>query len=141
MAIFFHDERIRSALKGKRALKSWLTQILEKEHKKPGEINIVFTTDEYLREINMKYLSRDYYTDVITFDYSKEYEISGDIYISLERVEENASKYNEKKSDEILRVMLHGLLHLIGYKDHKKEEKLKMQRMENRYLDLYKECR
>ena len=141
MAIFFHDERIRSALKGKRALKSWLKEVLERENKKPGEINIVFTTDDYLREINMKYLSRDYYTDVITFDYSRKNEISGDIYISIERVEENALKYNEKKSNEILRVMVHGLLHLIGYKDNKKEEKLKMQRMEDRYLDLYKECR
>jgi rRNA maturation RNase YbeY len=140
LAIFFHDESIRSALQGKRALKSWLKEILRRENKKTGEINIIFTKDEYLRELNKRYLSRDYYTDVITFDYSRKNEISGDIYISLERVEENASKFNVPKGHEVMRVMVHGLLHLIGYKDHKEEETKEMRRMENRYLDLYKDC-
>ena len=136
MAIFFHDENIQSGLKRKRAIKSWLKAVLLYEERKEGEINIVLTTDENLREINSKYLSRDYYTDIITFDYSEGKRIQGDLFISIERVNENSEKYNVSKENELLRVMVHGLLHLMGYSDKKQEDKAKMRMMEEKYLAL-----
>lgn len=139
MAIQFHDEKIISGLKNRRSKKSWINKILDKENKKAGQISIIFTTDNHLREINLQYLKRDYYTDVITFDYSEGSFISGDIFISLERVEENAKKYGTGKENEILRVMAHGILHLIGYKDSNEEERISMKRMENICLGYYNE--
>lgn len=139
MAILFYDENIKSRLKEKKKIKAWFINVIEKENKKPGQINVILTTDEYLRKINQKYLSRNYYTDIITFDYSHKNEISGDMFISLERVEENSVKYKEGKHIELLRVMIHGLLHLIGYSDSKTEEKNEMKSLEDQYLKLFTE--
>ena len=137
MAIHFHDEEIISGLQNTRRKKSWLTEILDKENKKEGLINIIFTTDNHLREINLQYLKRDYYTDIITFDYSKGSSISGDLFISMERVEENAKKYGTDEENELMRVMAHGLLHLIGYKDSNEEERKRMKRKEDICLGYY----
>lgn len=102
-----------------------------------GQINIIFTSDEDLRRINIEYLEHDYYTDIISFDYSEAKVLSGDIYISIERVEENAKKYSVEKENELLRVIIHGILHLIGYKDSNDSEKNKMRIMEEKSLQLY----
>lgn len=107
------------------------------EEKKCGQINIVITGDNYLRIMNKKYLGRDYYTDVITFDYSDKDVISGDLYISLERVRENGLTYGEGEERELLRVMVHGLLHLAGYEDRKDKEKKIMRDKEEKYLKLF----
>ncbi len=135
MAIYFHDEKISSELKNKRSVKAWLNAILKTEKKLAGQINIIFTTDKHLLEINRKYLDKDYYTDIITFDYSEGKYISGDLFISLERVSENAKEYKTETQNELMRVMAHGLLHLIGYGDSTEDEKNHMRRLEDRCLE------
>lgn len=137
MAIFFHDENVHSGLKRKQVVKAWLKKVIEQDKKKEGEINIVFTDDEHLRDINKKFLSREYYTDIITFNYSEKPGVSGDIFISLERVKENARTFKETETRELLRVIVHGILHLIGYRDSTMEEKRRMREKENACLELF----
>lgn len=137
MAIHFHDEKIISGLQNTKRIKSWLAEILDKENKKVGRINIIFTTDNHLRETNLQYLKRDYYTDIITFDYSEGSYINGDLFISMERVEANAKEYGTGKEKELLRVMAHGMLHLIGYKDSTEKEIKSMKQKEDICLGYY----
>jgi probable rRNA maturation factor len=110
-------------------LKRWLNQVIEQEGFKTGDIAIVFTSDHYLLELNRKFLQHDYYTDVITFNYSTDKYVSGDILISIERVKENAVTFNSGMKDELDRVILHGILHLTGYND---DNKLNVSIMRNR---------
>ena len=98
------------------------------------EINFIFCNDDYLQKINEKHLQHTDLTDVITFDYSQRKKLIGDIYISIERVKENASKFDTTFKGEIARVMIHGILHLIGYDDKSKTEKKRMREMENKFL-------
>lgn len=105
----------------------WIASICISEDHKVGELNFIFCDDSFLLGINKKYLQHDSYTDIITFDYSIGKKISGDIYISTERLEENAETYGVSFCNELLRVMAHGVLHLAGYKD-KKEEHIKVMR-------------
>ncbi|MFC2080660.1 rRNA maturation RNase YbeY [Bacteroidota bacterium] len=135
MAINFHENNVISGLKKKRVVKAWLHGILAAENKIAGQINIIFTTDRQLHEINMQYLSKDYYTDIITFDYSEGSSISGDIFISIERIEENAREFSVAKEKELMRVMAHGFLHLLGYDDSTEKEKKSMRRMEDKCLE------
>ncbi len=137
MAIFFHDDSFNSGLKRKPKIKSWIDSVIKESGFSSGQINIIFTSDEDLRRINIEYLEHDYYTDIISFDYSEAKVLSGDIYISIERVEENAKKYSVEKENELLRVIIHGILHLIGYKDSNDSEKNKMRIMEEKSLQLY----
>ena len=112
----------------------WLEKIIIHEKKKLGEIVYVFCTDNYLLEKNIKFLNHNTLTDVITFDYCNNNIISGDILISIERVYENAKEYNVNFVSELNRVMIHGLLHLLGYKDKTKTESKLMRVKENYYL-------
>ena len=100
------------------------------------EINFIFCNDNYLQKINEKHLQHTELTDVITFDHSQKEKLIGDIYISIERVKENASKFNTTFKSEIARVMIHGILHLIGYDDKSKIEKKRMREMENKFLKM-----
>ena len=118
----------------RRLIKSWINRTIKAEGKKAGELSIIFTTDEFLLDLNKKYLKHNYYTDVITFDYSEENIISGDIFVSLERVAENASIYGEDLRKELLRVIIHGVLHLCGYGDKTPDEKDNMRNKEDLYL-------
>ena len=113
--------------------------IAEDEHFGLNSITYIFLSDKELLEINIKFLEHDYYTDVITFDLSnKEKELNGEIYISIDRVKENAIEYKEDYKDELYRVMIHGVLHLVGYKDKTKKEKETIRLKENHYLSLMK---
>ena len=94
-----------------------------KEGARPGAINIVFTSDDYLLELNKKYLARDYLTDVIAFDYTENQVVAGDLFISVQRVKENAEKFSVTFKEELKRVMAHGVLHLVGYTDSNASEK------------------
>ncbi len=114
-----------------------LDYLITSENKKKGDISFIFCSDEYLLKMNNEYLSHDYYTDVITFDYTEEDIISGDIFISTDRVKENASKYKIDFENELQRVMIHGVLHLTGYKDKTEAEKKQMTEKENQYLKSY----
>ncbi|KMQ63990.1 rRNA maturation factor [Chryseobacterium sp. BLS98] len=117
----------------------WLEDIILSEGKKPGEINYIFCDDEYLLKINQDYLQHDYYTDIITFDYVKGKTISGEIFVSLQRISDNASTLSRDYEEELKRVLAHGILHLAGYKDKTEEEEKEMRRMEDLYLTKFKE--
>ncbi|WET48025.1 rRNA maturation RNase YbeY [Chryseobacterium indologenes] len=119
--------------------KQWLEDLILSEGKKLGEINYIFCDDEYLLKINQDYLQHDYYTDIITFDYVKGKTISAEIFVSLQRISDNASTLSRDYEDELRRVLAHGILHLIGYKDKTEEEEKEMRRMEDLYLSKYKD--
>ena len=112
----------------------WVKKIIRKEKKIVGDIVFVFCNDKYMLEKNIKFLNHDTLTDVITFDYCKGEIISGDIIISIDRVKENATIFNVSFSNELERVMAHGLLHLLGYKDKNKKDALIMRKKENFYI-------
>ncbi|SDI67795.1 rRNA maturation RNase YbeY [Chryseobacterium jejuense] len=118
--------------------KQWLEDLILSEGKKLGEINYIFCDDEYLLKINQDYLQHDYYTDIITFDYVKGKTISAEIFVSLQRISDNASTLSRDYEDELRRVLAHGILHLIGYKDKTEEEEKEMRRMEDVYLEKYR---
>lgn len=132
--IAFLTEDITFKLKEKLKHKAWLKDVAKVEGFKIGELNYIFCSDAYLLDINQKYLGHDTLTDIVTFDNSEDPSIlEGDIFISVERVRENALKF-DTESSELKRVMVHGLLHLIGYKDKGKGHKELMSKKENEYL-------
>ncbi|MBL4652028.1 MAG: rRNA maturation RNase YbeY [Flavobacteriales bacterium] len=134
--IRFHCEDISYNLPNKIATRNWLLQLIKNEGFKSNDINFIFTSDEYLLEVNKKYLKHDYYTDVITFDYSENGLIGGDIFLSLDRIKENAKTLKINKLNEINRVLAHGTLHLCGYRDKTKQDKEQMTAKEDYYLSL-----
>jgi len=111
-----------------------LAEIIEEEGYLTGQINFILTYDEKLLNLNKEFLSRNYFTDIITFDYSERGKLKGDIFISVDRVIENAEKYKVPDYEELLRVFVHGVLHMMGYRDKNTDEKKKMRTMENYYL-------
>jgi rRNA maturation RNase YbeY len=115
----------------------WLEDLILSEGKKLGEINYIFCNDEYLLKVNQDYLQHDYYTDIITFDYVKGKTISGEIFVSLQRISDNASTLSKNYEEELRRVLAHGILHLCGYKDKTGEEELLMRSKEDFYLAKY----
>lgn len=113
----------------------WLSHVIVSENKKEGDINYIFCDDEYLHKINVEYLQHDTLTDIISFDYSVGNELHGDIFVSIERVEDNAKDFNVSFEDELKRVLVHGVLHYCGYKDKsEKEEALMRQKEEEKML-------
>jgi rRNA maturation RNase YbeY len=115
---------------------SWIQFVLDEEDRELGEVSYIFCDDEYLKDINIKYLNHNELTDIISFDYSLGKVVSGDVYISTERVLENAVERNLEFREELHRVMVHGILHYIGYKDKSESEKKKMRAKEDYYLSL-----
>lgn len=115
----------------------WLDQVIVSEGFDTGNINVVFCSDEALLRMNIDFLQHDYYTDIITFDYCEEAIISGDLFISIDRVVENAEELNTEYVDELRRVCVHGILHLCGYKDKSAEEERQMRSKEDFYLKKY----
>lgn len=133
--IRYFTEDIDFAFKGKSVHSAWLKAVSEEEGRRPGQISVIFCSDTYLLEINRKYLGHDYYTDIITFDYSEGDTISGDLFISVDTVRSNAEYYSADFKDELDRVIVHGVLHLIGYDDHTDEQTAEMRARENHYLE------
>lgn len=120
-------------LENEQAFQDWLSDVITSENKTEGEINYIFCDDEYLLEINQQYLDHDTLTDIISFDYSIGNDLHGDIFISIERVRENALDFNVSFLEELKRVMVHGVLHYCGYKDKtEKDEKLMRQKEEEK---------
>ena len=123
-------------LKNKRKIKNWLKDTVVNEKKKVGDINYIFCSKKYLKKMNNDYLSKNYETDVISFDFSNDNKISGDIYISSETVKKNSIIFNVCFNNELKRVMVHGLLHLLNYNDKSKQELKIMREKENFYIKL-----
>jgi probable rRNA maturation factor len=134
--ISFNNQSIAFKFKGKTKIKQWIKTITEKEKHKVGTINYIFCTDDELLEINVKHLNHNTLTDIITFDYTEGKTINSDIFISIERVLENAEKFKVTFDEEFHRVMIHGILHLCGYKDKSKVDAELMRKKENAALKI-----
>jgi len=137
MINYFYEEMSNIEDEEKKSV--WIENIISDENKKLGDINYIFCNDNYLLNINKEYLNHDYYTDIITFDYCEENYISGDIFISLQRVLDNIHIHKTKYEEELNRVIAHGILHLCGYKDKTQEEQKIMRDKENFYIKKYNE--
>ena len=135
MVIFNYETDFQ--LENESKFEEWIDAIVESEDKEPGEINYIFCDDDYLHNINMKYLDHDTLTDIISFDYSIGDLVSGDIFISIERVKDNAQDYEVSFNEELLRVLAHGVLHYCGYKDKTENEALLMRTKEQEKIDMF----
>ena len=135
VAFYFQDTDFK--LKHKTRIKEWLRLVAESEVFTLGNISVIFCSDNYILDINQKYLQHDYFTDIITFDYSEGGRISGDLFISVDSVRENSVEYGTEFEDELHRVIVHGILHLIGYDDHTEDEIKTMRSKEDYYLSLF----
>ncbi|MBE0662505.1 MAG: rRNA maturation RNase YbeY [Bacteroidales bacterium] len=136
--ILFHSNSHNFTVKNKALIKAWLKRVAESEGRSIGQIDIIFCSDEELLEMNKKHLNHDYFTDIITFDYSdRQGIISGDLYISTDRVSDNARKFDISDEIELRRVMVHGILHLVGFNDRTDEEISLIREKEELYLSLY----
>ena len=134
----YFSEDVKFEYKDRRFNNRWLKLVAESEICRLGDINVIFCSDPYILGINLQYLSHDYYTDIITFDYSEKPVISGDLFISIDSVRENALFYGVEFQEELHRVIVHGILHLIGYDDHTESDQKIMRSKENYYLDVRK---
>ena len=124
-------------LENEEAIRVWISNVIKSEAKNEGEINYIFCDDEYLLQINQEHLQHDYYTDIISFDYSLGNEINGDMFISVDRVKENAQDFNVSFNDELKRVIVHGILHYCGYKDKSGVDELLMRSKEDEKLAMF----
>lgn len=129
----FHED-IQPLKLQKTHIKKYIKLLINSEKKKPGDITVILCSDKYLLDINIEYLKHNYYTDIITFNYVEGRAISGDLFISVDRVKENSTEFNTSLVKELYRVIFHGLLHLIGYNDKTEEEKKTMRGKEHLYL-------
>ena len=121
------------SLENEQQISNWISSVISEEEFREGEINYIFCDDDYLLKLNLEFLNHDTLTDIISFDYTVGKEINGDIYISIERVRDNANDFNVEFIDELNRVMVHGVLHYCGYKDKSEDEEKTMRLKENYY--------
>ena len=134
--IRYFCEDIKFTYKNKLANNRWLKMVAGSEIRKIGDINIIFCSDNYILDVNMKYLQHDYFTDIITFDYCEGKVLSGDLFISVDSVRENSIEFGTDFEEELHRVIVHGVLHLLGYDDHTEKDKKLMRQKENYYLQM-----
>ena len=134
VSYFFQDTDF--SFRDRRRTNQWLRIAAESEIRRLGEISVIFCSDNYILDINQKYLGHDYFTDIITFDYCEGDRLSGDLFISVDSVRENSIEFGTKFKDELNRVIIHGLLHLVGYDDHTDADVKIMRSKEDYYLSL-----
>ena len=139
MAITFTTENTKFNLKNKTQIKKWIVEVIKRAGKQPGDLGYVFCNDEYLLQANIEYLNHDTYTDIITFDYVEDGVISGDMMISVDRVGENATTFGVAFEQELRRVIIHGVLQLLGTKDNSDKDAANMRQLEEEALKLYAE--
>ncbi len=133
----YHSENVAVPKFYRRTVTKWITAVAAKHERKLGEINYIFCDDIRILEVNREFLKHDYYTDVITFDYSEDDTISGDVYISVDTVRTNAEEYGVSFEQELRRVMIHAVLHLCGFEDQTKEESAAMRKLEDWALSIF----
>jgi rRNA maturation RNase YbeY len=136
MSIQYFNEDVPFPKIKRRKSTNWVKKTILSEEKRVGDISFIFCSDNYLLEVNKTYLDHDYFTDIITFDYVEGMLINGDIFISVDRVLENSVEFKTTFENELNRILIHGILHLLGYKDKNKEDKLLMTEREDFYLKL-----
>ena len=134
--ISYYFEDTDFIFRAKTLTSRWLKLVAESEIRRIGDISIIFCSDNYILDVNQKYLQHDYFTDIITFDYCEGERLSGDLFISVDSIYENSLEYGTDFNEELNRVIVHGLLHLIGYDDHNDEDISQMRAKENYYLSL-----
>lgn len=134
--ISYYFEDTDFVFRAKTLNSKWLRLVAESEIRRIGQISIIFCSDNYILDVNQRYLQHDYFTDIITFDYCEGDRISGDLFISVDSVRENSIEYGTEFNDELNRVIVHGILHLIGYDDHSDDDIAVMRSKENYYLSL-----
>ena len=134
ISYFFEDTSF--IYKGRARNNRWLKLVAESEIRRLGDVNIIFCSDPYILDINLRYLQHDYFTDIISFDYCEGDKLSGDLFVSVDTVRENAGEYGTSFEEELHRVIVHGLLHLIGYDDHSAADRKVMRSKEDYYLSL-----
>ncbi len=134
ISYYFQDTDFK--FRDRRKTNEWLKLAAESEIRRIGNISIIFCSDNYVLDINQKYLQHDYFTDIITFDYCEGDRLSGDLFISVDSVRENSVEFGTEFKDELNRVIIHGLLHLVGYDDHTEKDIKLMRSKENYYLSL-----
>ncbi len=137
MAFSFNFEDVQFELPEIKKLEDWIGFAIQNEDCFTGNVTYIFCSDEYLLNVNKQYLNHDYYTDIITFDYVKDSVISGDMFISADTIRSNAEIYGVSFENELLRVMIHGVMHLVGYDDLTDEQEAEIHKMEDFYLDKF----
>jgi probable rRNA maturation factor len=135
-SIYFHQEEVSFQIQNIKALRLWISEAVSAENKIVGPLNFILCSDNYLLNINKDFLNHDFFTDVVSFDYTVGNQISGDIFISMDRVKENAQEFGYSLKDELHRIIIHGLLHLLGYSDKMRSLKAIMKDKEDFYLSL-----
>jgi len=135
--VFYDETNFR--LKGWRKIKQLIEEVIAKEHKISGDLNFIITNDKNIRSINIEFLEHDYNTDVISFDYCSGNVVNGEVYISIDTVRSNSLNYNVSLNNEVLRVIIHGVLHLLSYDDKTEEKKRVMRKKEDLWLKTGKE--
>ncbi len=136
-SISFHNEGVTVKTPSKRVLKAWIKELVSNHGKKIGELAFVFCSDEKILEVNQNFLQHNYYTDIITFDYCEGDIVSGDVFISVERVKENAIHHQAEYKEELVRILAHGVLHLIGFQDKSPKKKKEMTKNEDLCISLF----
>lgn len=131
MAIQFFSEDISFQIANEKLIQNWISFVLHRHDASVGDLNYIFTSNDQILQINKQFLQHNYYTDIITFNYCEENEVSGDIYISIDTVRDNAQDYNVTFEQELNRVIIHGVLHLLGFDDASDEEKALMRKKED----------
>ena len=126
-------------LSNEQVMSNWISSVISSESFAEGDINYIFCSDDYLHQLNIKFLNHDTLTDIISFDYKVGKELHGDVFISIDRVKDNAEKFDVHFQNELSRVMIHGILHFCGYDDKTDEDKRNMRQKENYYLKLLRE--
>ena len=137
MSLFFREADIPCSVEEKRSVKNWVKSVAKHHGATLGEICVVSCSDKYLLGVNIEHLDHDYFTDIITFDYSSDEGVSGDLLISFDRVRENAETEGVGFQEELRRVIIHGVLHLVGFKDKTDSEAQEMRAQENKALEMF----
>jgi len=138
VATKFYYKDVKFRLRRTREIKKWIEEVIRAEGKMPGDLSFIILGNEDMLEINREFLAHDYYTDVIAFDYGNGNEVTGEIYLGIETIRKNAKQYNKALIGELMRVIIHGVLHITGYDDREEKDKRVMREKEDYYLERFR---